>query len=78
MWVYIIKTKDEALTCFKKFEAVVEKELGREIKVLRTDRGGEFCLSEFKIFCKEKGITRHFTAPYSPNIMGFWNVVTER
>lgn len=70
MWVYMLKTKDEALGCFKKFKAVVEKEAESGIKTLRTDRGGEFCSQEFKNFCDMSGITPHYTAPYSPQQNG--------
>lgn len=47
MWVYLLKSKDEALTMFKTFRKLVEKESDKVIKVLRTDRGGELCSKEF-------------------------------
>ena len=47
MWVYMIKSKDEALNAFKKFRATVERKENKRILVLRTDRGGEFCSKEF-------------------------------
>ncbi|KAD4177952.1 hypothetical protein E3N88_26543 [Mikania micrantha] len=40
MWVYLLKTKDEALSKFKIFKTEVEKETGFAIKMLRTDQGG--------------------------------------
>lgn len=66
----MLKTKDEALLYFKKFQVLVKIESGEVIKVLRTDRGGEFCSNDFKRFYEEKGIIRHFTAPYSPQQNG--------
>lgn len=66
MWVYMLKTKDEALTYFKKFKLLFENGAKQGIQVLRTDRGGEFCSNEFQNFCDEQGILRHFTAPYKP------------
>lgn len=42
MWAYILKTKDEALTAFKKFKMLVENGTSQRIQVFRTDRGGEF------------------------------------
>nr|GEV32939.1 hypothetical protein [Tanacetum cinerariifolium] len=39
MWVYLLKTKDEALEVFKNFKRKVEVETGEKLKVLRTDRG---------------------------------------
>ncbi|KAL8116543.1 hypothetical protein AgCh_022895 [Apium graveolens] len=70
MWVYMLKTRDEALVCFKRFKALVEKESSEAIKVLRRDRGGKFCSMEFKTFCEDIGILRHYTAPYSPQQNG--------
>lgn len=70
MWVYMLKTKDEALIHFKKFKALVEKESGQVIKVLRTDKGGEFCSNELTKLCEDMCIVRHFTAPYTPQQNG--------
>ncbi|GKC76000.1 zinc finger, CCHC-type containing protein [Tanacetum coccineum] len=38
--------------------------------MLRTDRGGEFTSNEFTKYCKENGIARQLTAPYSPQQNG--------
>lgn len=39
MWVYLNKTKDEALGMVQKFKLQVEKESNYKIKMLRTNRG---------------------------------------
>lgn len=71
MWIYLLKTKDEAFECFKRFKTLVESRVPEsKVKVLRTDRGGEFCSNEFKSYCEEHGIQRHYTAPYSPQQNG--------
>lgn len=70
MWAYLLKSKDEAFSAFKKFQAQVEDSLEKRIKTFKTDRGGEFCLKEFVSYCEEMGIKRHFTAPYSPQQIG--------
>lgn len=70
MWVYFLKTKDEALNAFKVFCALVEKGSEKQIKTLRTDRGGEFCSNEFRKFCEGAGIERHYTTPYTPQQNG--------
>ena len=70
MWSILLKEKGEAFDKFRKFKAVVEKETGTVIKTLRTDRGGEFVSNEFNIFCETNGITRHLTAPYTPQQNG--------
>ena len=69
-WVYFIKYKSQIFEQFKKFKTLVEKELGRNIKVLRSARGGEFLFEEFKTYCAENGIQRQLTAPYTPEQNG--------
>lgn len=70
MWVYMLKYKDEALSMFKKFKALVEDGSERKIKVLRTDRGGEFLSKSFVQYCEENGIERQYTNPYTPQQNG--------
>lgn len=62
-WVYFLKFKSETFANFKKFKALVENQIGTKIKVLRTDRGGEFVSQEFKLFCQDNVIHRELTAP---------------
>jgi hypothetical protein len=69
-WVYFLQDKSEAFTVFKKFKAHSEKECGNPIKILRTDRGGEFTSHEFANFCEMHGIQRQLTAAYSPQQNG--------
>lgn len=70
MWVFFLKNKSEAFGEFKRFKALVENGDNRRIKVLRTDRGGKFMSAEFEKYCKEMGITRHYTVPYTPQQNG--------
>lgn len=66
----MLKNKDEAFECFKRFKATVEKEFEAKVRVLRTDRGGEFCSKAFLNYCENEEITRHFTTPYTPQQNG--------
>ncbi|KAK1419880.1 hypothetical protein QVD17_29300 [Tagetes erecta] len=70
MWSFMLKRKDQAFEVFKSFKVMIEKETERSIKTFRTDRGGEFTSSEFSSFCKENGIQRQLTAPYTPQQNG--------
>lgn len=70
MWVYIIKSKDEAFSVFKQFKTQVENESKFKVKMLRTDRGGEFNSNQFKDYCNKEGIKRQLTAPYTPQQNG--------
>ena len=69
-WVYFLQEKSEAFSAFKSFKALVENEVGRVIKTLRTDRGGEYNSQEFANFCDMHGIRRQLTAAYTPQQNG--------
>jgi hypothetical protein len=55
-YVYLLKTKDEALNCFKTYKAKVENQLEKKIKRFRSDRGGEYLSNEFNLFYVKHGI----------------------
>ena len=61
-----LKEKYDAFQNFKWYLARVEKEIGKSLKCLRSDRGGEFIYEEFNTFCNDKGIKRHMLAPRTP------------
>ena len=41
-YAFLIKEKSDALEMFKVFSTEVEKQLGKVIKIVRSDRGGEY------------------------------------
>jgi hypothetical protein len=63
------KSAAEMLDKFKEFKAEVENQLGRKIKRLRTDGGGEYKRA-FGKYLKENGIIHERTVPYSPDQNG--------
>jgi transposase InsO family protein len=69
-YIYLLKSKDEALHYFKIYKAEVENQLERKIKHVSTDHGGENFLNLFTLFCEEHGITYEMTSPYSPQSNG--------
>ena len=50
-WIYFLKAKDEVFNKFQEFKDLVENLSKREIKVLRSDNGGEYTSKDFKYFC---------------------------
>lgn len=62
---YVLAANSVAFGAFKKFKALVENNRGHSMKMLRTDRGGDFLSKEFSRFCEEHGIERHLTAMYT-------------
>ena len=69
-YVYLIKHKHEAFEMFKVFQSEVENQLGKTIKALRSDRGGEYMSQEFLDHLKRCGIVSQFTPPYTPQHNG--------
>ena len=69
-WIYFMKTKDEVFSQFQEFKSLVENQMGRNIKVLRSDNGGEYTSSVFNNFCANLGIKRELTVPYNPQQNG--------
>ena len=69
-YVYLLHSKDEALNSFKTYKAEVENQLEKKIKVIRSDRGGEYESAAFSDFCAQNGIVHQTTAPYTPQQNG--------
>ncbi len=67
--VYFLKSKDEVLEKFKQYVNQVEK-LGKRVKNLRSDNGGEYCSRVFDDYLKAKGITHQTTVPHRPEQNG--------
>ena len=65
-WVYFLKNKSKAFDKFVEFKAQTERECGHYIKVLRSDRGGEYTSNSFVIFCRKHGIKKELTTSYTP------------
>jgi Reverse transcriptase (RNA-dependent DNA polymerase)/Integrase core domain/GAG-pre-integrase domain len=63
------KSAAELLERFKEFKEEAENQLGRKIKRLRTDGGGEY-KKAFGKYLRESGIIHETTAPYSPEQNG--------
>ena len=66
VWIYFLRQKNEKLSMFKKFKALVENQTETKIKKLMTDNDLEFCETEFNEFCTVNGIARHKTLVGKP------------
>ncbi|GKA94145.1 retrovirus-related pol polyprotein from transposon TNT 1-94 [Tanacetum coccineum] len=51
-YVYLLKSKDEAIDKFVLYKTEVEDQLGKKIKVVRSDRGGEYVAPFAKLCAK--------------------------
>ena len=88
--VFPMRNKSDTFSCFKIFRAQAEKHTGaalkslnvtkrsaksaEELKILRTDNGGEYVSNEFKSYLQEHDIRNQLTVSYTPQ----QNRVTER
>ena len=68
-YVYLLKSKDEAIEKFVLYKHEVENQLNKKTKVLKSDRGGEY-ESPFVDVCAQHGIIHETTTPYSPQSNG--------
>ena len=57
-----------------RFFALIENESGHKLKVLRTDRGGEYTFTEFEKFLQSAAVRHEMTVPKTPE----QNLVAER
>ena len=69
-YVYLMRHKSEAFEKFKEFRHEVEKQTRKPIKVLRSDRGGEYLSREFLDYLKDNGIVSQWTPPGTPQLNG--------
>ena len=65
-----MRYKSEAFEKFKEFRNEVEKQLGRSIKSLRSDRGGEYLSQVFLDYLRDNGILSQWTPPHMPQHNG--------
>jgi hypothetical protein len=67
---YLIQEKSEAFEKFKEYKSFLLNQKNVNIKVLRTDNGGEYVSNEFKSYLNRKGIIHQLTPPYTPQRNG--------
>ena len=72
-YVYLLKHKSESFEKFKIFKNEVQNQLGKSIKALRSDRGGEYLSQEFDHHLKECGIVSQLTPPGNLSGMVYLN-----
>lgn len=70
VWIYFLKTKDEAFQKFEEWKILVENQTQKKLKCLRTDNGLEFCNNLFDKACRDSRVKRHKTCQYTPQQNG--------
>ena len=70
VWVYFLKSKDQVFEKFLEWKAMVEKSVGRKLKIFRTDNGGEYTSKEFERYLMTEGVRHELTIPKTPEQNG--------
>ena len=73
-YIYLMRHKSKSFEKFKLLKNEVHNQLGKNIKTLRFDRGGEYLSQNFDDHLKDCGIVSQLTPPGTPQ----WNGVSER
>ncbi|KAK7576778.1 hypothetical protein V9T40_013064 [Parthenolecanium corni] len=68
--VYLLKSKDEVFEKFCEYEALVTAHFNSKIVSFLSDNGTEYVNSDFKDFCRKKGIRLLNTVPYNHQMNG--------
>ena len=63
--VYLMRNKDESFDMFKRYKIEIEIQKDRKIKILQSDRCGEYFPNDFSAFCEEYGIIHQSLALYT-------------
>ena len=69
-YVDVLHTKDQALEAYKAFSSWARTQHNAKIKLLRSDRGGEYTGHEFTKFLQQEGTERRLTTHDTPQHNG--------
>ena len=76
--LYLLHTKDKVPCVYKLYEAWVETQMGIKLKVLNSDRGGEYQGTDFVEYLKSKGTVQKLNVDNTPQhaCKGLTGIVT--
>ncbi|CAI7856409.1 unnamed protein product [Closterium sp. NIES-54] len=66
----LAKKSDAARVIIEEWLSMVERESGKRVKAIRSDRGGEFLGADFRSWLKRYGIKQQLTTAYTPQSNG--------
>jgi transposase InsO family protein len=69
-WVCLMKTKGEVNMLFQNFHKMISTQYNAQVKVLRSDNGGEYLSHELQQYLRTKGILHQTTCPNTPQQNG--------
>ena len=68
--IYLLAKKNDAFESYKDYEAWCRTQLNATVKVLHSDRGGEYLGKEFKLYLNSKGTIQKLTVHDTPQHNG--------
>jgi hypothetical protein len=71
-WTHLgfMRDKTEVLTKYKEYEAWIQTQFGKRLKIVRSDGGSEYVNAQFDAHLSSRGTKHEKTAPYSPQQNG--------
>ena len=69
-WTFLMHLKSDVCTLLKSFLTLIKTQFGREVKVLRSDNGGEFFNTQCKELFDYHGIVHQSSCPHTPQQNG--------
>lgn len=72
--ITLLKKKSDAYGAIYEFKQLMENQLEKKLKIIRSDNGGEFNNAPMSEMCAESGVQQQLTTPYCPK----QNSVAER
>ena len=69
-WIYPLERKNQVFSCIKEWKAEVENQCHHQLKMFRTDNGGEFTSTEFQDYLNKCGVRYEVTIPNIPEQNG--------
>ena len=79
-YVYLLHEKSQSVNVLETFVKEVERQLDKKVKIIRSDRGGEYygkynesgqCPGPFEKFLESHGICAQYTMPGTPQQNGY-------
>lgn len=72
-WLYMLQHKDDVLSVFRSFHAMIQTQFSTKINILCSDNGGEYVNKEFQAYFQLHGHIHETSMLKHHNKMGLWN-----
>lgn len=69
-WLYFLKNKSDLAGAFVDWITFVETQYGAKVKILHSDRGGEYIGASMQQALKKRGVLHEMSAPHTPQHNG--------